>query len=94
MAWHTVAIRDEPILLFFLPIFLSSNSFFLACFAQYFAQSCNIFLKVASYLIVLSCTYIPKCIQISFTAIARLIVNANCNVLIVLLEYIDLFQSK
>ena len=27
-------IRDEPILLFFLPIFLSGNSFFLAYFAQ------------------------------------------------------------
>ena len=38
--------RDEAILLFFLPIFLSGNSFFLAYYAQYFARSCNILLKV------------------------------------------------
>ena len=38
--------RDEPILLFFSPIFLSGNSFFLAYYAQYFARSCNILLQV------------------------------------------------
>ena len=38
--------RDEPILLFISPIFLSGNSFFLTYYAQYFAPSCNILLKV------------------------------------------------
>ena len=38
--------RDEPILLFFSPIFLSGNSFFLAYCAQYIACSCNILLQV------------------------------------------------
>ena len=39
-------IRDAPILLFFSPIFLSGNSFFLTYYAQYFARSFNILLKV------------------------------------------------
>ena len=41
--------RDEPILLSFSLIFLSSNSFFLAYYAQYFARSCNILLKGQLY---------------------------------------------
>ena len=44
--YFLMANRDEAILLFFLPIFLSGNSFFLAYYAQYFARSCNILLKV------------------------------------------------
>ena len=39
-------IRDEPILLFISPIFLSGKSFFLTYYAQYFAPSCDILLKV------------------------------------------------
>ena len=31
--------RDEPILLFFSPTFLSGDSFFLTYYAQHFAQS-------------------------------------------------------
>ena len=37
--------RDESILLFFLPIFLSSNSLFPSYYAQNFAWSSNILLK-------------------------------------------------
>ena len=46
MEIHEAVSRDEPILLFFSPIFLSGNSFFLAYYAQCFAQNCNILLKV------------------------------------------------
>ena len=46
---YTLGSRDEAILLFFLPIFLSGNSFFLTYYAQYFARSCNILLKVWLY---------------------------------------------
>ena len=63
-------VTNEPILLFFSPIFLSGVSFFLAFYAQHFAQSYNIMLKavlvcskficIASYLTVTSYTYTYK----------------------------------
>ena len=46
---HSTIGGDEPIVLLFLPIFLSGNSFILAYYAQYFTRSFNIFLKVQLY---------------------------------------------
>ena len=81
---------------FFSLIFLYGNSFFRVYYTQHFARSCNILSCIASYLMVTSytLTFMPK---LYTKAIAGLIVNLTVNwpiVLIILLQYIDLFQSK
>ena len=47
--WSCMHTRDQSILLLISPIFLSGNSFSLTYYAQDFAQSFNILLKVKLY---------------------------------------------
>ena len=78
---HMYIYRDKSILFLFSLIFLSSNSFYLTCYAHDFARSLIILLKVKlysyTYLTVTSytCIIYLNCIYTSWTATAKLIIS-------------------